>query len=614
VEIPFSVKGGSMPETQPTAVRVFVSWDRGRTWHFYDERRPEDRGFRFRPRQDGEFWFATQTIDKSGRPDNPEPRQPQLRLIVDTQRPQLLIQAQIDPSGNVQVAWSAADASLAPASLKLEYQDAGNTGGAWRAVEIPASKQQPGAAEASGQTVFRPQAITQLINLRGEIADVAGNVAYHSQRLSLLPASGSAPSQGLGRAADPSATQWATANPHVPAISNGELVAVERNRSTPASKGKAEGTIPNLVNNPFAGSGRLASSPGPVAAESLPAPADSVLPPPVAAPHPSPGGDGWMAPPRRDAFNPAVTSEQARPDRRPSEFAGARDQPASEPPPAIEEMAPAPRDEQNGGAAAPSFSPPLNAAQPDFGTGPSGDRGAPGPELMATPEVLQPSPSGDEAAEPTSAQRPRLTSSRRFSLDYDVESVGPGGVSAVELWGTTDGGRTWLKWGSDPDRVSPFDVEVSSEAVYGFRIVIVSNNGLATSSPQPGDAADIWVSIDLTRPTARLTGASYGQGASAGKLDIRWEATDANLGQRPVTLAMSDRPDGSFVPIAAGLPNGGQYLWEFDPTSPRQIFLRLEVRDEAGNVAVDQLTEAIKVEGLEPKGRIRGFNTGVPGS
>ena len=34
----------------------------------------------------------------------------------------------------------------------------------------------------------------------------------------------------------------------------------------------------------------------------------------------------------------------------------------------------------------------------------------------------------------------------------------------------------------------------------------------------------------------------------------------------------------------------------------------LEVRDEAGNIGFDQLREPIKVEGLEPKGQIRGFN------
>lgn len=231
-----------------------------------------------------------------------------------------------------------------------------------------------------------------------------------------------------------------------------------------------------------------------------------------------------------------------------------------------------------------------------------------GPSDSSEPGFSSPGFGGPPASERVTIERPRLTSSRRFSLEYDVESVGPDGLADVELWGTTDGGQTWLKWGSDTDKVSPFDVEVNGEARFGFRIVIVGRNGLASNAPQPGDAADIWIGVDQTKPTARLTAAAYGSGPQAGKLDIRWEAQDENLGPRPVTLSLSDRPDGPFTPIAAGIPNSGQYFWDFDPRSPRVIYLRLEVRDEAGNVAVDQMTEPIQVEGLAPKGRIRGFN------
>src|SRR6476660_5103305 len=178
VEIPFTVRPGSTPEKQPASVRIFVSWDSGKTWHFYEERRPQDARFRFRARQDGEFWFATQTIDRSGRPDSAEPRSPQLRLIIDTQRPQLLVQANVDSSGNVNLSWSATDANLLAASLKLEYQDAAGTGGPWQ----PIDTKQPTAntAQLSGQTIFRAAISSRSMNLRAEIADAAGNVAYFS--------------------------------------------------------------------------------------------------------------------------------------------------------------------------------------------------------------------------------------------------------------------------------------------------------------------------------------------------------------------------------------------------------------------------------------------------
>jgi hypothetical protein len=201
--------------------------------------------------------------------------------------------------------------------------------------------------------------------------------------------------------------------------------------------------------------------------------------------------------------------------------------------------------------------------------------------------------------------RPQLTSSKSFSLDYDVDSVGPSGVRAVELWVTVDGGQSWEKWGEDEDKRSPFEIQVQSERTFGFRMVIVANNGLATRSPEPGDVADIWVAIDSTQPHARLLQAAYGQGEHAGQLDIRWEADDEHLGTRPVSISFGEAPDGPFTTIAAGLPNTGQHYWTIDPRTPRKLYLRLEVRDDAGNIGVDQTADPVSLEGLSPKGRIR---------
>ena len=547
VEIPFSVKPGATPATEPVAVRVFVSWDRGKTWHFYDERQPADGKFRFQPRQDGEFWFATQTVDRSGKTDSDETRQPQLRLVIDTQKPQLLAQPVVARAGEVTLNWSVADASLAPTTFKIEYQDATGSG-AWQAVNIDPRHVQTGPGQLAGRATFEPQVASKAINLRAEVADAAGNVAYFAQRVSLSLPRAAAPGAIPAPPPDRTATRWPTDNEptHNPfaqtskppaAGREGEALVLDKGAEPlePAVK------IPQPLDNPHARQDRLVSSStqpregenregesreGEAPAEPLPPPIvqGETLPPPVARSRESGLGN-------REGEAPAEPS----------------------------------------------------AAGPEFGSGDT------------------------EPITPPLGSRPRLTASRRFSLDYDVETVGPEGLADVELWGTSDGGQTWARWGSDPDKQSPMDVEVNGEALYGFKVVIVGKSGLASTAPQAGDAADIWVGIDLTRPAARLVSAAYGQGNAAGKLDIRWEATDASLAARPVTILISDQPDGVFTPIAAGLPNSGQYYWDFDLRSPRLVYLRLEVRDEAGNVAVDQLTEPIKIEGLQPKGRIRGF-------
>ena len=100
-------------------------------------------------------------------------------------------------------------------------------------------------------------------------------------------------------------------------------------------------------------------------------------------------------------------------------------------------------------------------------------------------------------------------------------------------------------------------------------------------------------------------GACDFNGRHAGQLDVRWQTKDARLGDSPITLQFSDDPNGPWSTIATGLPNSGQYLWQVDARTPRQIYLRLEVSDEAGNVASHELTEPIAIEGLTPQGRIR---------
>jgi len=236
---------------------------------------------------------------------------------------------------------------------------------------------------------------------------------------------------------------------------------------------------------------------------------------------------------------------------------------------------------------------------------------APRSNQVAARQVSRPA-SADRPATPQHygvprGERPRMTSSKRFQLEYEVDAMGANGVREVELWGTSDDGRTWTVWQTDPDRESPMEVEVQNDGVYGFRIVIVGNNGLAGPAPRNGDLADLWVGVDATAPAVSFAAATYGQGEHAGQLDIRWSAQDAWFGERPMTLLFSDRPDGPWTTIAAGLPNTGQYYWPIDPRIPDDIYLRVEARDEAGNLASDQLRDTISISGLTPRAHIRGI-------
>ena len=202
-------------------------------------------------------------------------------------------------------------------------------------------------------------------------------------------------------------------------------------------------------------------------------------------------------------------------------------------------------------------------------------------------------------------ERPKMINTRLFELDYDLESVGPSGVSRVELWGTRDGGRTWRMFTVDDDNRSPISVSVDEEGIYGFRIVATSGAGLSQERPKSGDLPSIWVGVDLTKPIAHIISADLGKGKDDGQLLITWEASDKMLTDRPVTLAFSQNPGGPWTTIATGLENTGRYTWTIDSRVPPLIYLRLEVRDEAGNLSIDDRKAPIALDQVRPTAKIR---------
>lgn len=203
----------------------------------------------------------------------------------------------------------------------------------------------------------------------------------------------------------------------------------------------------------------------------------------------------------------------------------------------------------------------------------------------------------------------RYSNSNQFSLEYELEAVGASGVESVELYGSIDAGRTWKRWGADPDHSSPFDIETKGEGIFSFRIVVFGNNGLRSPRPLPGDDPDIAVVVDQTIPQIRITSARYGEGDRTGSLIIRYECTDENLMSRPVTIAFSGSMDGPWTTIAAGLRNDGLYVWPADPKLPPSIYLRVDAKDQAGNTGSYLLDQPIATGGLAPRARILGFRS-----
>jgi hypothetical protein len=204
------------------------------------------------------------------------------------------------------------------------------------------------------------------------------------------------------------------------------------------------------------------------------------------------------------------------------------------------------------------------------------------------------------------AGQPSLVNSKSFEMDYEVQSIGSSGIAKVELWGTRDGGRTWTSYGVDNDNRPPMKVNVEGEGLYGFRISVQSGSGVASTLPRSGDQPELLIAVDLTKPNVRLTGVQNGVGQHSGELSIRWEATDARLAEQPVTLQFADNPAGPWSVIAANLEPSGKYAWRPEESAPGQIYLRVEARDQAGNIGVYESPEPVPLDRTRPEVRIRG--------
>ncbi|MGI9470387.1 MAG: hypothetical protein ACR2NZ_02565 [Rubripirellula sp.] len=734
--IPFTVDATG---TQPVEVRLFASDGNDDTWKLIAKKKPSEsvKQFQYEAPRDGEFWFATRTIDSQGRAHPSGSIVPQLKVYVDTTKPALVLDADADERGRVNASLVISDAT--PLKIvRLRYVT--DTLNRWQNVDV--SKYADG-----GKLQFTPPSSWKLLSLQFVATDTPGNQTVINQRVrrprlaekqsnryavaepnealeaqslpyrlnmaeglnaktasspiikldrhqraaspSLVTAHGytqvnSGTVAGYGNLPHSSDRSAPVASSTPPMLAPAPRVSTRPVHSAPPTQGTWTANVPRTGYSPVA---PIRPQPASQPTSRGQAPATNQgygsLPPygmtpqftppstansgryPVTA---SPAASRTYAAPAGTAATPQNTTPTT-PDPFNQGLNGLFRQPTNNPqpnqvpfgPPSVRNAAP-PTVTAN---ASPKLPPPatpmqigegfnLNSPQQSTAS-PSGIGGSPQlapaqssasqpkakPRPRTAAEAMRPiseksaveSPSEEEIPAPQPEPDPeadryrarratpvdpriamqrapvRFSDSERFSLEYELEAVGNQGVEAIELYGSLDHGRTWSLWGQDPDRMSPFDIETKGEGVFGFRIVVVGASGLASPRPLAGETPDIFVVVDRTQPNIRITGAQYGEGDRIGALVIRYECQDGNLLRRPIALSFSDNTQGPWTTIAAGLQNDGDYVWRADPNLPRQLYLRIDGTDQAGNVGSYVLDQPIDTQGLAPRARIRGFQS-----
>ena len=220
---------------------------------------------------------------------------------------------------------------------------------------------------------------------------------------------------------------------------------------------------------------------------------------------------------------------------------------------------------------------------------------------------LEGSEPGVNALHPVAPERPkngsgpvvRLVNQKRITLNYQVRDVGPSGVSGVELWYTRDG-KTWKRDETGTETTPPYIIEVSEEGLYGFTLLAKNGIGLSNDPPKSGDAPQVWVEVDLTKPAVSMTEVRATVESKGPALKIGWKASDKNMINQPITISYSEKENGPWQPIVSHLDNTGKYVWPLRPGLPGKLFVQVEARDLAGNMGSAKTTTPVQIDLTRP--------------
>jgi len=195
----------------------------------------------------------------------------------------------------------------------------------------------------------------------------------------------------------------------------------------------------------------------------------------------------------------------------------------------------------------------------------------------------------------------RFVNTDRINFNCKIEDVGTSGIAAVELWYTEDQGRSWRKYPETFGKEPPYVVTMEGEKLYGFTLIARSGVGKGEQPPQKGDAPQVYVQIDRTKPEVRLEGAKVGSGPEGNTLTINWTARDQFMRPQPITISYCERLGDEWKPIARDLENSGRYVWKLPQDAPPRLFVRVEAVDRAGNIGTADTQEEVIVDLKVPR-------------
>ena len=170
--IPYRDAGSGGPMQRAGEVQLLVSRDGTNDWRVLQTAGRNVSGFTFHAPEDGEYWFAVRDVDRRSTTAGSFVR-PQVRVVVDTQKPQIVLRTENSAGGRPVVRYEATDTNLQSRTLVIEQRSAG---GQWQRV-LPAVADVDLPDRLIGRIALDGAGVGQAVELRATVVDAAGNRA-----------------------------------------------------------------------------------------------------------------------------------------------------------------------------------------------------------------------------------------------------------------------------------------------------------------------------------------------------------------------------------------------------------------------------------------------------
>ena len=179
-------------------------------------------------------------------------------------------------------------------------------------------------------------------------------------------------------------------------------------------------------------------------------------------------------------------------------------------------------------------------------------------------------------------------------------------LSRVELWYTTDEGRSWWSHGLDADCAPPAIFRAPRDGLYGFFVVATNDAGASSLPPGPGTPPHTQCLVDQTPPVVQLHDVLKSPDFATSRLaHISWSSYDAHPTLTPISLYYRERGSDLWTVIESGQVDTKGYDWRVPTDIDGPIRVKIAVVDRGGSVTerawVGVLGAAIAGSGAPPK-------------